>query len=370
MLEVLLGSEGKRKMRLRRKTNPELFQLYQAQLALKHRSQDALGEAKRVLGHFQDYLGEFPPSPELATAFLAQFAQHKPTTLYRYHSIIKTFMQWYGEKLETRIKVPDTLPDYIEQDDIEKLKEAMRSKKTHKKVIERNVLLIDLVAKTGLRRSELGNLKVGDINLERRYLVVRQGKGMKDRIIDLAPSLPQLLQPYLKDKPPEQSVFGLAPSTISGLIRWGAKKAGVNLHTHSLRHFFGEKLVDTGTDLEVVRRLMGHSSLSVTQRYLGRTDKQRRDAINRLEGTSSIESLEDDKETDDVKVAPPPCFVKDEWGCCSNAGLRSDCGPCYYLRIGRTEDDIERLIASSLSLPTKVQQAKESFLARSKGKMA
>jgi len=76
MLEVLLGSEGKRKMRLRRKTNPELFQLYQAQLALKHRSQDALGEAKRVLGHFQDYLGEFPPSPELATAFLAQFAQH------------------------------------------------------------------------------------------------------------------------------------------------------------------------------------------------------------------------------------------------------------------------------------------------------
>ena len=231
-------------------------------------------------------------------------------------------------------------------------------------------MLIDLVAKTGLRRSELGNLKVGDINLERRYLVVRQGKGMKDRIIDLAPSLPQLLQPYLKDKPPEQSVFGLAPSTISGLIRWGAKKAGVNLHTHSLRHFFGEKLVDTGTDLEVVRRLMGHSSLSVTQRYLGRTDKQRRDAINRLEGTGSIESLEDNKETDNVKVAPTPCFVKDEWGCCSNAGLRSDCGPCYYLTIGRSEDDIERRIASSLSLPAKVQQAKESFLARSKGKMA
>ena len=43
-------------------------------------------------------------------------------------------MQWYGEKLETKIKVPVTLPDYIEYSDIEKLKEAMKSKKTHKKV--------------------------------------------------------------------------------------------------------------------------------------------------------------------------------------------------------------------------------------------
>ena len=47
MLEVLLGSDGKRKMRLRRKTNHELFQLYEAQLALRHRSRDALEEAKR-----------------------------------------------------------------------------------------------------------------------------------------------------------------------------------------------------------------------------------------------------------------------------------------------------------------------------------
>jgi hypothetical protein len=40
-------------------------------------------------------------------------------------------MAWYGEKLETKIKVPDILPDYIELADVEKLKEAMRSKKTH-----------------------------------------------------------------------------------------------------------------------------------------------------------------------------------------------------------------------------------------------
>ncbi|MGB8264397.1 MAG: hypothetical protein WCF70_10965, partial [Dehalococcoidales bacterium] len=91
-----MGSEGKRKIRLRRKTNAELFQLYEAQLVLRHRSKEALQEAKRVLSHFREYLGEFPPSPEIAAAFLAQFADHKTTTLYRYHSIVKTFMEWYG----------------------------------------------------------------------------------------------------------------------------------------------------------------------------------------------------------------------------------------------------------------------------------
>ena len=287
MLEMILGTDGKRKLRLRHKTNSELFALYDSQLILKHRSQDALEEARRVLSHFKAHLGEYPPTPELAVGFLAQFKDRKPTTLYRYDSILKGFMTWYGEKLETKIKVPDTLPDYVESADIEKLKEAMRSKKTHKKVIARNILLIEVGIKTGLRRAELANLKVGDINLAQRYLTVRMGKGMKDRIVELTPSLSLLLEAYLKGKAAEDRVFGLQASTISGLIRWAAIRANVNLHCHSLRHFFGERLVDTGTDLETVRRLMGHSNLSTTQRYIGRTDQQRRDAIDRMEKPTS-----------------------------------------------------------------------------------
>ena len=161
MLEVLLGTEGKRKLRLRHKSNEELFTLYDSQLVMKHRSRDALEEARRVLRHFKRYLGDCPPSSELATGFLAQFADRKPTTLYRYTAIIKGFMSWYGEELTLKIKVPETLPDYVEETDIEKLKQAMKSKRTHKGVIERNVLLIELARRTGLRRHELADLKVG-----------------------------------------------------------------------------------------------------------------------------------------------------------------------------------------------------------------
>jgi integrase/recombinase XerD len=297
MLEVLLGSEGKRKIRLRRKTNSELFQLYEAQLILRHRSKEALEEAKRVLSHFREYLGEFPPSPELAASFLAQFADRKTTTLYRYHSIIKTFMEWYGEKLDSKIRLPQTIPDYVKSDDIEKLKEAMKSKKTHKKVIERNLLIIELAIKTGLRRGEIANLLVKDINLERGYIEVHDGKGQKDRIVDLTASLQQSLAIFIKGKRPNDSVFGVKASTISGIIHWAAQKKGVDIHTHSLRHHFGQSLVDNGTDLETVRRLMGHSSVKTTQVYIGRTDKQRRDAINSLENTP-VNEVDDDKKHD------------------------------------------------------------------------
>ena len=156
---------------------------------MRHRSQEALDEARRVLNHFRDYLGEFPPSPEIAASFLARFADRKTTTLYRYHSIIKTFMEWYGEKLDTKIRVEQGLPDYVETEDIEKLINAIKGRKSHKQLIERNLLIIDVANKTGLRREEISNLTVGNINLERGYIEVREGKGGKDRIIDLTPSL-------------------------------------------------------------------------------------------------------------------------------------------------------------------------------------
>jgi len=283
MLEVLLGPMGKRRLRLRHKSNPELFGLFDSQLALRHRSPEGLEEARRVMGHFQKYLGDFPPSPELATSFLAGFSTRKPTTLYRYNSIIKGFMEWLGEDHPIKIRVPETLPHYVERAELDKLKAALANKRTHKGKVPRNLLLIDTACLTGLRRAELANLKVADINLERQYLVVREGKGQKDRLIDLVPSLVEAFRLYLKGKPPQEAVFGLGPAAISDIITRAAHAAGVPLHAHSLRDYFATSLVDEGVDLEIVRQLLGHANLNVTRRYLARTDAQRRAAILKLE---------------------------------------------------------------------------------------
>ena len=90
---------------------------------------EAWQEAKRILKHFYDYLGEFPPTPELAKSFLSTFKNRKSTTIARYTAILKVFFKWYGEELDINIRVPKILPSYVDKADIDKLLEALKSKK-------------------------------------------------------------------------------------------------------------------------------------------------------------------------------------------------------------------------------------------------
>jgi integrase/recombinase XerD len=299
LLHILLGSKGRRQLELRQKTNQELFLLYEGELAFHHHSARGLHESKRILKHFHDYLGEYPPSPELAKSFLAKFSARKPSTIARYGAIIKVFLNWYGEELDITLRVPKVLPSYVLRSDIDKLLESIRSKKTHKKIIERDMLLVDLAIHSGLRRSELANLKVGDIDNVRRILVVRQGKGGKDRAIPLSTQMADKLGAHIKTREKDDSVFGLAPATISGKIRFFARKAGTELHTHSLRDYFATSLSEKGATIREIQALLGHENLTHTERYTLHTDKHLRTAIELLdkEGTDDdmIGHHEDDK---------------------------------------------------------------------------
>jgi site-specific recombinase XerD len=285
ILELLLGEEGKRKMALRQKTNRELFALYDGELVLRNRSSRGLHEARRTLQHFHDYLGEFPPSVELAKSFLSQFGSRKATTLARYTQVVKGFMKWYGEPLDITIKIPKTLPDYVEQGDVDKLVNAMRAenKKSHKKSARRDILLVDLILHTGLRRAEAAALKVGDIDTDRQLLIVRMGKGGKDRTIPLSYETSLRLGDFIRGRPKEEKVFELAASSISGKIKRFADKAGVKLHTHSLRDAFGTQLLERGATIREVQELLGHANLAVTERYTLLTSKHLRKAVDLLD---------------------------------------------------------------------------------------
>jgi len=86
---------------LRHMQNEELFKLYDSELALRLHNAKNLSDTRKVLAHFLlEYLNGFPPNPELAKAFLAQYADKKPRTLYRYAQMIKGFMKWYGEPMD------------------------------------------------------------------------------------------------------------------------------------------------------------------------------------------------------------------------------------------------------------------------------
>jgi len=103
--------------------NEELLKLYDSELILKLHNEKNLRDTRTILTKFKDYLGEFPPTPELAKSFLAQYAIRKPRTLYRYTQMLRCFMRWYGEPLDITIKIPRSLPPFTEDVEIKQLLE-------------------------------------------------------------------------------------------------------------------------------------------------------------------------------------------------------------------------------------------------------
>jgi len=212
---------------------------------------------------------------------LSQFKDRKLNTRARYLHVLGAFFTYYnGEKLPIKIRTPKILPQYVPGEDIDRLIEGIRGKKSHKKSIDRDVLLIETFRMTGLRRGELANLKTGDLHLDGDdpVVIVKQGKGSKDRAVSLNPYIRDRLASFIKGKDQQDSVFSLAAKTISMKIGQWARKSGVpHLHTHSLRHYVGTTLFERGANPRAIQVALGHQSLDVTMRYasvIGRDIKQ------------------------------------------------------------------------------------------------
>jgi integrase/recombinase XerD len=284
---MLLGKDGRRWMTIHKLPNNELFKQYDAEIVLRLRNPRNLKDTRRLLNLFKTYIGEFPPTAQLAKSFLAQYANRKPRTLYRYFMMLKPFMKWYGESIDdVHIKVPRTLAPNTPEKDIDALIHAIETKRSAKETIERDVLLVLVSRYAGLRREELSNLKVRDIT--ETQIFVREGKGAKDRCISLSENINGRLHYFIKDKKPDDSVFNQKPASISMKILIFAKKAGVtHLHTHTLRHRFATSLKDAGVDMYTIMTLMGHANLNTTQTYLAMSEDAMGEAIEKLDKDTS-----------------------------------------------------------------------------------
>jgi site-specific recombinase XerD len=185
-----------------------------------------------------------------------------------------------GQKqLELRVpaKRSGKLPEPLSRREIAHLLEASGNAK-------HRVLLMTCYA-TGLRVSELVHLRPEDVHSERMLIHVRQGKGRKDRYTLLSPRLLEALRDYWRAYRPHEWLFfgrdrtGPLPVATAQKIYYAAKRrAGIRRGRgiHTLRHSFATHLMEAGVDLPTLQRLLGHTSLATTAKYLHVTSKHLR----------------------------------------------------------------------------------------------
>ena len=222
-------------------------------------------------------------SAKSAEKYLSKSNHLKPNSRAKYATYLKGLLNYLDIPFDLTVKVPKTLPEYVEVSEIEKIVEWIKNRKTYRNTIEADLTLIETLKKTGMRRSELGNLKVEDTNLDKNRLYVRRGKGDKDRVIPIHTNLAERLTKLVEGKAGDDSVFGLLPRSIGNKFREWSKSAGVDLHTHSFRHYFATTLVEKGANIKVVQELLGHTSLATTQVYLSVKADHLEEAIGLLD---------------------------------------------------------------------------------------
>lgn len=127
----------------------------------------------------------------------------------------------------------------------------------------------------GLRNNELINLKLSDIDEERMVIIIRQGKGNKDRQTLLSKRILDLIQKYRLEYHPTEYLFRgqgsakYSSKSVQNIIGNAAIKAGIqkNVTPHTLRHCFATHLLESGTDIRYIQQLLGHAHLKTTEIY-------------------------------------------------------------------------------------------------------
>lgn len=142
----------------------------------------------------------------------------------------------------------------------------------------RNEAILTTFILTGIRCQELLNLKLEDINLASTELIVRQGKGMKDRIVPLHPRLVPLLREYMCQRKKQvasphfftgiASCKPLTGKDIRRICKKLSQSTSIHFTPHMLRHTFGRLAVEADLELFKIKEIMGHSVISTTQNYL------------------------------------------------------------------------------------------------------
>ena len=172
-----------------------------------------------------------------------------------------------GDYYIERPRRANRLPEIISEAELLKLLKATNNIK-HKTIIT-------MLYSSGVRRGELLNLRIQDLDFDKNIIFVRGGKGKKDRTTILADYAILVLKKYLKMYKPNYWLFEgvdrkqYSPTSVLSILRRSSIKAGLNkiVRPHMLRHSFATHMLEQGVDLRYIQTILGHESPKTTEIY-------------------------------------------------------------------------------------------------------
>ncbi len=205
---------------------------------------------------------------DVRTYLASMFEDKSKNTIMLAAAALKFFFTEILKKEVGDIKMPKKdkkLPEVLTKEEVSKLLKSAETRKSR--------LILSLLYSSGLRVSELVNLRPHDINFGENIGWVRSGKGSKDRMFTVSPGLANELKEYLKKKDGAKYLFSheepLTTRNIQKIVKNLRNRADIQkkVTPHTLRHSFATHLLESGTDIRMIQALLGHSSLNTTQLY-------------------------------------------------------------------------------------------------------
>jgi len=192
------------------------------------------------------------------------------------NQMVSALKLFFGEIVKSKIEVEQIerprrvhkLPNVLSKEEIKAILNITKNIK-HRS-------LLSLIYACGLRRSELINLQPVDIDTQRNFLIIRNGKGRKDRVVPISDKTIGMINEYIKAYKPQVWLFeGRKPGaqyseqSMASILHRAVEKAGIHkpVTLHWLRHSYATHLLESGTDLRYIQELLGHKSSRTTEIY-------------------------------------------------------------------------------------------------------
>lgn len=180
-----------------------------------------------------------------------------------------------------RVQAPYASPSTLSKQQVEEFRQKILVNEG-----KRNHAAVTIMAYAGLRVSEVTNLRLEDINIQTKELVVKSGKGNKQRLVYINDKIVHAVQEYLKIRPKSDSPY-LFLSRQGGILdrtRFNQifNKYSNNITPHILRHFYCSNAIENGFSIAEVANQAGHSSVQTTLRYTNPTREKMKEKANLL----------------------------------------------------------------------------------------